>query len=156
MCCVQVQYKDKATSFRPEVISALVLSMIKTELASIYNLGSVPPEVVITVPAYFTILQRRATGAARRRVAGLELLRVVNEPTAGAIAYALQKSVKTKRYFLVYDFGGGTFDCTALFRQIVNGITRMKVVSTSGNHVLGEEDIDEQIVNLFSSKQLKS
>ena len=125
--------------------------MIRTELVSVYNLKEEKPKVVISVPAYFNIVQRRATEAASK-MAGLEVLRVVNELTAGAFAYALHESMEEDTYVLVYDFGGGTFDCTKLMRQNVDGCTRMQVTATKGNPILGGENIDEQIALHFLSK----
>jgi len=151
MCSVSVQYEDKLRIFRPEVISGLLLATIKDELVSMYNLHSDAPKVVISVPAYFNTVQRRATEAAGR-MAGLKVLRVVNEPTAGAYAYALHHKVNKDRKVLVYDFGGGTFDCTTLERQNFKGITRMKVMATKGNAALGGEDIDEEIQVISSGK----
>ena len=148
MSAVRVEYRGKKVVFRPEFISALLLGMIRTELVSMYNLKEEKPKVVISVPAYFNIVQRRATEAAGK-MAGLEVLRVVNEPTAGAFAYALHESVEEDRYVLVYDFGGGTFDCTTLIRQNVDGCTRMQVIATKGNPILGGEEIDEQIALHF-------
>jgi len=148
LCSVAVQYRGKKQVFRPETISGLLLAMIKRELTNMYNMGDAAPYVVISVPAYFNTVQRRATEAAGQ-MAGFNVLRVVNEPTAGAFAYALHEKSEEERRVIVYDFGGGTFDCTTLVRRTVNGEIRMQVCATKGDHILGGEDIDEEIVCSF-------
>ena len=142
MSVVRVEYRGKKVVFRSEFISALLLGMIRTELVSVYNLKGEKPKVVVSVPAYFNIVQRRAKENVGE-MAVFEALRVINERTAGAFAYALNESVEEDSYVLVYDFGGGTIDCTTLIRQNVDGCTRMQVIATKGNPILGGEDIEE-------------
>jgi len=120
----------------------MVLTKMK-ETAESY-LGEKVTEAVITVPAYFNDSQRQATKDAGT-IAGLKVLRVINEPTAAAIAYGLDKTTKDEKNVLIFDLGGGTFDVSVL--TIDNGIFEVK--STHGDTHLGGEDFDNKMVNHF-------
>lgn len=133
---VQVSYLDEKHTFYPEEISAMILSKLK-ESASKY-LGKPVTKAVITVPAYFNDSQRQATRDAGQ-IAGLEVLRIINEPTAAAIAYGLDKS--DEHNVLIYDLGGGTLDVTVL--SMDEGIFIVK--STNGDTHLGGEDFDNKL-----------
>ncbi len=130
---IQVEYLDETKQFYPEQISAMILEKIKN-LAEKY-LGKPVTKAVITVPAYFNDAQRNATKDAGR-IAGLDVLRIINEPTAAALAYGLQE--KSTKNILVYDLGGGTFDVTVL--TLDDGVFEVK--STAGDTHLGGEDFD--------------
>ncbi|NJK54774.1 MAG: molecular chaperone DnaK [Pleurocapsa sp. SU_5_0] len=133
---VDVQIKNR--NYTPQEISAMILQKLKADAESF--LGEPVKEVVITVPAYFTDAQRQATKDAGA-IAGLEVLRIVNEPTAAALAYGLDKQDR-EEHILVFDLGGGTFDVSVL--QLGNGVFEVK--STSGNNHLGGDDFDNVIV----------
>ncbi|MEP7103163.1 MAG: molecular chaperone DnaK [Candidatus Dojkabacteria bacterium] len=133
---VEIQFGDQWVA--PEVISAKVLAKIKVD-AEAY-LGEPVKQAVITVPAYFDDAQRQATKNAGQ-IAGLEVLRIINEPTAAAIAYGLDK--KNDQTILVYDLGGGTFDVSVL--EIGDGVFEVK--STSGNTHLGGDDFDQVLID---------
>ena len=122
---------DELKKFYPEQISAMILEKIKN-LAEQY-LGKPVTKAVITVPAYFNDSQRKSTSDAGK-IAGLEVLRIINEPTAAALAYGLNE--KQTKNILVYDLGGGTFDVTVL--TVDDGIFQVK--STAGDTHLGGED----------------
>ena len=139
---VMVNYKGETKKFTAEEISAMVLVMMK-EMAEAY-LGKTVTDAVVTVPAYFNDSQRQATKDAGV-IAGLNVLRIINEPTAAALAYGLQENIKGERMVLVFDFGGGTIDVTVL--TIEDGI--YDVHSTSGDTHLGGEDFDNRMVNHF-------
>jgi len=124
--------------YSPPEISAIVLQRLK--LAAEEFLGEKITEAIITVPAYFDDMQRQATRDAGK-IAGLEVERIINEPTAAALAYGFDKQ-KNERV-AVYDLGGGTFDITIL--EINDGV--FEVLSTSGNTFLGGEDFDQRIIN---------
>jgi len=139
---IQVEYKNETKSFTPEEISSMVLTKMK-EIAEAY-LGKKISEAVITVPAYFNDSQRQATKDAGV-IAGLNVLRIINEPTAAAIAYGLDKKVSGERNILIFDLGGGTFDVSVL--KIEEGIFEVK--STAGDTHLGGEDFDNRMVTHF-------
>jgi len=136
-----VEVKDQ--KYAPSQISAIVLQKIK-EYAESY-LGEKVEKAVITVPAYFNDSQRQATKDAGK-IAGLEVLRIINEPTAAALAYGLDK--KTSGTIAVYDLGGGTFDISIL--EIGDGVFEVK--STNGDTFLGGEDFDQRIVNFLAEE----
>ena len=137
---VEVMLKDEVKQFTPEEISAMILTKMKS-IAESY-LGDTVTDAVVTVPAYFNDSQRQATKDAGV-IAGLNVLRVINEPTAAAMAYGLQKKSDGKgRNVLIYDFGGGTFDISIL--NIEDGIFEVK--STGGDTHLGGSDLDQRIV----------
>jgi len=139
---LEVEYKGENKSFFPEEISSMVLVKMK-EIAEAY-LGGTVSNAVITVPAYFNDSQRQATKDAGV-ISGLNVLRIINEPTAAAIAYGLDKKVSGEKHVLIYDLGGGTFDVSIL--TIEDGIFEVK--STSGDTHLGGEDFDNRMVNHF-------
>jgi L1 cell adhesion molecule like protein len=139
---ISVEYKNETKTFYPEEISSMVLTKMK-ETAEGY-LGNLVANAVITVPAYFNDSQRQATKDAGT-IAGLNVLRIINEPTAAAIAYGLDKKVGGERNVLIFDLGGGTFDVSIL--TIEDGIFEVK--STSGNTHLGGEDFDNRMVSHF-------
>ena len=144
---ITVDVKGSDRSFSPEEISAMVLQKMK-EIAESY-LGKTVTSAVITVPAYFNDNQRQATKDAGT-IAGLNVLRVVNEPTAAAIAYGLDRTGE-ERQIIVYDLGGGTFDVSLL--TIDNGV--FEVQATAGDTHLGGEDFDQRIINFFAKKYNK-
>lgn len=139
---IRVEYKNEEKTFYPEEISSMVLLKMK-EIAEAY-LGKTVTDAVVTVPAYFNDSQRQATKDAGT-ISGLNVLRIINEPTAAAIAYGLDKKVGTERNVLIFDLGGGTFDVSIL--TIEDGIFEVK--STSGDTHLGGEDFDNRMVNHF-------
>ncbi|MBP1805198.1 molecular chaperone DnaK [Rubellimicrobium aerolatum] len=135
--------ESRGQRYSPSQISAIILQKMK-ETAESY-LGEEVTQAVITVPAYFNDAQRQATKDAGR-IAGLEVLRIINEPTAAALAYGLDK--KETRTIAVYDLGGGTFDVTIL--EIDDGLFEVK--STNGDTFLGGEDFDMRIVNYLAEE----
>jgi L1 cell adhesion molecule like protein len=141
---LQVDYKGEKKAFFPEEVSSMVLTKMR-ETAEAY-LGKTVTDAVVTVPAYFNDSQRQATKDAGT-IAGLNVLRIINEPTAAAIAYGLDKkaSGKGERNVLIFDLGGGTFDVSIL--TIEDGIFEVK--STAGDTHLGGEDFDNRMVNHF-------
>lgn len=128
-------------AYTPQDISAMILQKMKAE-AEAY-LGETVTQAVITVPAYFSDSQRQATKDAGR-IAGLEVLRIINEPTAASLAYGLDKEGTQK--ILVYDLGGGTFDVSLL--EIGDGV--FEVLATNGNNRLGGDDFDERVINYIA------
>ena len=138
----EVQYKGETKQFLPEEIGSMVLVKMK-ETAEAY-LGTEVKKAVITVPAYFNDAQRAATKDAGA-IAGLEVLRIINEPTAAAIAYGLDKQTSQEKNVLIFDLGGGTFDVSIL--SIEDGIFEVK--ATAGDTHLGGEDFDDRLVNHF-------
>jgi L1 cell adhesion molecule like protein len=139
---IQVEFKGETKTFTPEEISSMVLTKMR-ETAEAY-LGGQVTNAVVTVPAYFNDSQRQATKDAGL-IAGLNVLRIINEPTAAAIAYGLDKKVEGERNVLIFDLGGGTFDVSLL--TIEEGIFEVK--STAGDTHLGGEDFDNRLVNHF-------
>jgi L1 cell adhesion molecule like protein len=139
---VQVEFKGETKTFSPEEISAMILTKMR-ETAESY-LGGTVNNAVVTVPAYFNDSQRQATKDAGL-IAGLNVLRIINEPTAAAIAYGLDKKQEGERNVLIFDLGGGTFDVSLL--TIEEGIFEVK--STAGDTHLGGEDFDNRLVNHF-------
>ncbi|CAG0885554.1 unnamed protein product [Darwinula stevensoni] len=139
---IEVKYKGEMKAFSPEEISSMMLEKLK-EIAEEY-LGKPVRDAVVTMPAYFTSSQRLATEQAGK-MAGLNVLRVMCEPTAAAIGYGLGRKFETETNVLVFDLGGGTLDATIL--TIQDGIFQVK--STSGDTHLGGEDFDNRMVNHF-------
>eukprot|EP00049_Salpingoeca_infusionum_P002161 m.54477 g.54477 ORF g.54477 m.54477 type:complete len:648 (+) comp11421_c0_seq1:476-2419(+) len=139
---IEVEYKGETKQFFPEEISSMVLVKMR-EIAEAY-LGESVKDAVVTVPAYFNDSQRQATKDAGA-IAGLNVLRIINEPTAAAIAYGLDKKATGERHVLIFDLGGGTFDVSVL--SIDDGIFEVK--STAGDTHLGGEDFDNRLVNHF-------
>jgi heat shock protein 1/8 len=139
---IQVVYKGEEKVFSPEEISAMVLSKMKATAESFT--GKTVKDAVITVPAYFNDSQRQATRDAAV-IAGLNVLRIINEPTAASIAYGLDAANKTEKNVLIFDIGGGTFDTSLL--NIDDGV--FEVLATAGNTHLGGEDFDNRLVNHF-------
>jgi molecular chaperone DnaK len=141
---VKVKMGDKY--FRPEEISAMVLGKLKTDAEA--KLGEKITDAVITVPAYFSDSQRQATKNAGQ-IAGFNVLRIVNEPTAAALAYGFNKKKNEK--IVVYDFGGGTFDVSVL--EVGDDVIEVK--STDGDVHMGGEDIDQDIIRYISDEYKK-
>ncbi|KAE8378716.1 heat shock protein 70 family [Aspergillus bertholletiae] len=139
---IEVEFKGEQKQFTPEEVSSMVLTKMR-ETAEAY-LGGTVNNAVITVPAYFNDSQRQATKDAGL-IAGLNVLRIINEPTAAAIAYGLDKKTEGERNVLIFDLGGGTFDVSLL--TIEEGIFEVK--ATAGDTHLGGEDFDNRLVNHF-------
>ncbi|KAK7202639.1 dnaK-type molecular chaperone BiP [Myxozyma melibiosi] len=139
---VQVKVGDEEKTFTPEEISGMILGKMK-EIAESY-LGKKVTHAVVTVPAYFNDAQRQATKDAGT-ISGLNVLRIVNEPTAAAIAYGLNKG-DGERQIIVYDLGGGTFDVSLL--SIESGV--FEVMATAGDTHLGGEDFDNRVIKYFT------
>nr|XP_050850710.1 heat shock protein 68-like [Vespula vulgaris] len=140
---IQVEFRDENKRFNPEEISSMVLTKMK-ETAEAY-LGQTVRDAVITVPAYFNDSQRQATKDAGA-IAGLNVLRIINEPTAAALAYGLDKNLKGERNVLIFDLGGGTFDVSIL---TIDEGSLFEVKSTAGDTHLGGEDFDSRLVDHF-------
>ncbi|CAO3597348.1 unnamed protein product [Absidia cylindrospora] len=139
---IQVEFKSETKTFTPEEISSMILIKMR-EIAEAY-LGTAVKNAVITVPAYFNDSQRQATKDAGL-IAGLNVQRIINEPTAAAIAYGLDKKDEGERNVLIFDLGGGTFDVSLL--TIEDGIFEVK--ATAGDTHLGGEDFDNRLVTHF-------
>jgi len=145
-----VEAQDKKLA--PPQISAEVLRKMK-KTAEDY-LGETVTQAVITVPAYFNDSQRQATKDAGR-IAGLEVLRIINEPTAAALAYGVDKQDKKDRKIAVYDLGGGTFDVSIIELADVDGDKQIEVLSTNGDTFLGGEDFDQRIMDYLVDEFMK-
>jgi len=139
---IEVEFKGEVKQFLPEEISSMVLVKMK-EIAESY-LGQTVTDAVITVPAYFNDAQRSATKDAGM-IAGLNVIRIINEPTAAAIAYGLDKMSDAEKNILIFDLGGGTFDVSLL--TLDAGIFEVK--ATAGDTHLGGEDFDNRLVSYF-------
>ena len=139
------------TEYTPQEISAFVLQKLKSDAED--YLGREVKQAVITCPAYFTDAQRQATKDAGR-IAGLEVLRIINEPTAAALAYGVDKD--DDQTILVYDLGGGTFDVSVLEIYQVAGQPQIEVKATSGDNRLGGDDFDEVVIDWLVSEFKKS
>ncbi|XP_071479861.1 heat shock 70 kDa protein IV-like [Diadema antillarum] len=142
---IQVEYMGENKILAPEEVSSMVLSKMK-ETAEAY-LGQKVRDAVITVPAYFNDAQRQATKDAGV-IAGLNVLRIINEPTAAALAYGLDKDLQGQQHVLIFDLGGGTFDVSILL--INDGVFEVK--STAGDTHLGGEDFDNRLVNYLAEE----
>src|SRR5579862_7832715 len=140
---VEVEVDGKPKQFSPPEVSAMILAKLKADAET--RLGEKVTQAVITVPAYFNDSQRQATKDAGR-IAGLEVLRIINEPTAAALAYGLEK--KGNGTIAVYDLGGGTFDVSIL--EIGDGVFEVK--STNGDTFLGGEDFDARIIDYLAEE----
>ena len=144
-CLIHANYLNEEKTFTPEEISSMILVKMK-ETAESY-LGETVTDAVITVPAYFNDSQRQATKDAGA-IAGLNVLRIINEPTAAAIAYGLDKKTSSEKNVLIFDIGGGTFDVSLL--SIDDGV--FEVRATAGDTHLGGEDFDNRLMSHFISE----
>jgi molecular chaperone DnaK len=143
------RYNVNGKEYSPEQISAFILQKIKKDAESF--LGQPVSKAVITVPAYFDDSQRQATKNAGE-IAGLEVVRVINEPTAAAFAYGLDKTSGKDQKILVFDLGGGTLDVTTMDFSEVDGQATFEVLSTSGDTALGGKDMDAALINYIVSE----
>ena len=141
----QVDIDEK--KYTPQDISAMILTKLKNDAES--YIGEKVTEAVITVPAYFTDSQKQATKDAGK-IAGLEVKRIINEPTAAALAYGLDKE-EGHHKILVYDLGGGTFDVSIL--DLGDGV--FEVLATNGNNKLGGDDFDDVLLNFMADSFAK-
>src|SRR5437867_1929494 len=140
---VQVEVNGQLKTFSPPEISAMILSKMKADAEA--KLGEKIAQAIITVPAYFNDSQRNATKDAGK-IAGLEVLRIINEPTAASLAYGLDK--KKDEEIAVYDFGGGTFDISVL--EVGEGVVEVK--ATNGDTHLGGDNLDQRIIDWIVSE----
>ena len=138
-------------NYTPQEVSAFILQKLKTDAEE--YLGQEVKQAVITCPAYFTDAQRKATRDAGR-IAGLDVLRIINEPTAAALAYGVDK--EEDQTILVYDLGGGTFDVSILEIYLVDGQPQIEVKATSGDNRLGGDDFDEVVIEWILSEFKKN
>jgi L1 cell adhesion molecule like protein len=145
---IEVQFKGETKQFFPEEISAMVLAKMKDVAETM--LSEKITNAVVTVPAYFNDGQRQATRDAGI-IAGLNVLRIINEPTAAAIAFGLSKNDEKERHVLIFDLGGGTFDVSLL--DIEGGVFEVK--ATAGDTHLGGEDFDSRLVDYFADRFFK-
>jgi molecular chaperone DnaK len=143
---VKVKMSDK--DYSPEEISAMILSKLKADAEA--KIGEKVTQAIITVPAYFNDAQRQATKDAGA-IAGLEVMRIINEPTAAALAYGFDKNRKDEK-IVVFDFGGGTFDVSVLEVDVDEVGGDIKVKSTDGDSHLGGKDIDQKIINFLADE----
>merc|ERR1711959_27415 len=137
---IQVTFKGEEKTFSPEEVSSMILTKMK-EVGEAFT-GKSIKDVVVTVPAYFNDSQRQATKDSGT-IAGLNVMRIINEPTAAAIAYGLDKKASGERNVLIFDLGGGTFDVSLL--TIDDGVFEVK--ATAGDTHLGGEDFDNKLVS---------
>src|SRR6186713_340610 len=144
-----VKVRVRGKEYTPEQVSAYILQDLK-KTAEDY-LGEKVTDAVITVPAYFNDAQRQATKDAGR-IAGLDVKRIINEPTAAALAFGLDKTEKGDRKIAVYDLGGGTFDISIIEIADVDGEKQFEVLSTNGDTFLGGEDFDQRIIDYIISE----
>src|SRR5438552_307364 len=140
---VQVDINGQLKTFSPPEISAMILSKLRSDAEA--KLGEKITQAVVTVPAYFNDSQRNATKDAGK-IAGLEVLRIINEPTAASLAYGLDKKKDEK--IAVYDLGGGTFDVSIL--EIGDGVFEVK--ATNGDTFLGGEDFDQRVIDYLADE----
>src|ERR1700723_4626882 len=140
---VEVEVESKPKQFSPPEVSAMILAKLKADAEM--RLGEKITQAVITVPAYFNDSQRQATKDAGR-IAGLEVLRIINEPTAASLAYGLDKKKDEK--IAVFDLGGGTFDVSVL--EIGDGVFEVK--ATNGDTFLGGEDFDQRVIDYLADE----
>ncbi|XP_050302364.1 heat shock protein 68-like isoform X2 [Anthonomus grandis grandis] len=143
---IQVQFKGETKRFAPEEISSMVLTKMKDTAEAF--LGRSITDAVVTVPAYFNDSQRQATKDAGT-IAGINVLRIINEPTAAALAYGLDKNLKGEKNVLIFDLGGGTFDVSIL---TIDEGSLFEVKSTAGDTHLGGEDFDSRLVTYFAQE----